>query len=68
MALDRKGFAVSSGSACSLGKDEPSHVLVGMGIERSLAKAAIRVSFGPGNTSDEVDRFLVALKQVIGGS
>lgn len=64
MALDRKGFAVSSGSACSLGKGEPSHVLLGMGVERSLAKAAIRVSFGPANTFEEIDRFVVALKAV----
>lgn len=64
MALDRKGFAVSSGSACSLGKGEPSHVLLGMGIERTLAKAAIRVSFGPANTAEEVDQFLAALQSV----
>lgn len=61
MALDRKGFAVSSGSACSSGKGEPSHVLLGMGIEPVQAKAAIRVSLGPMNQADEIDRFLITL-------
>ena len=46
MALDLSGFAVSSGAACSSGKVKRSHVLDAMGIERSLAESAIRVSFG----------------------
>ncbi|WP_020648576.1 cysteine desulfurase family protein [Solimonas variicoloris] len=61
MQLDRHGFAVSSGSACASGRGEPSHVLLGMGIERELAKGAVRVSLGKDNTEDEVDRFLAVL-------
>ncbi len=61
MQLDRKGFAVSSGSACASGKGEPSHVLLGMGIARDVAKGAIRVSLGKENTEQDVDQFLQAL-------
>jgi cysteine desulfurase len=63
MALDRKGFAVSSGSACSSGKGQPSHVLLGMGLARDVAYQAIRVSFGVANSAEEVDRFLSLLRQ-----
>ena len=63
MALDRKGFAVASGSACSSDSTEPSHVLLAMGVEPDLARGAIRVSFGVQNMIDQVDQFLVTLKQ-----
>ncbi len=62
MHLDRKGFAVSSGSACASGSGEPSHVLLAMGIDPAIAKGAVRVSFGKGNTTDEVRSFLEALQ------
>lgn len=61
MALDRKGIAVSSGSACHSGSGEPSHVLLGMGIARDVAFGAIRVSFSAENTEAEVDRVLAVL-------
>lgn len=64
MALDRKGFAVSSGSACASGSGEPSHVLLAMGYDRVTAKGAVRVSLGKDNTTDEVDRFVAALSAV----
>ncbi len=64
MALDRKGIAVSSGSACSSGKGEPSHVLLGMGLPRDVAYGAIRVSLGKDNTVAEIDRFLAVLSQL----
>jgi cysteine desulfurase len=64
MQLDLKGFAVSSGSACASGKGEPSHVLLGMGIDRDTAKGAIRVSLGKENTEAEVDQFLQALESL----
>ncbi len=67
MALDRKGFAVASGSACSSDSTEPSHVLLAMGISPDVARGAVRVSFGanqkPTNTLEQVDHFLVVLKQ-----
>jgi cysteine desulfurase len=67
MSLDRKGIAVSSGSACHSGKTEPSHVLMAMGVERSLALSAIRVSLGQKNTSEEVDRFLEVFRGIVQG-
>jgi len=62
MALDRKGFAVASGSACSSDSTEPSHVLLAMGVEPDMARGAIRVSFGTGNTSEQLETFLTVLE------
>lgn len=61
MHLDRKGFAVSSGSACASGSGEPSHVLLAMCVDAATAKGAIRVSLGKGNTAAEVEGLLAAL-------
>lgn len=66
MALDRKGYAVSSGSACASGSGEPSHVLIAMGLDRDTAKGAVRVSLGTGNTSTEVAGFLAQLRGIAG--
>lgn len=65
MELDRRGVAVSSGSACSSGGNEPSHVLLAMGIEPDMAKSAVRVSLSKQNTVTEIDNFLDALQQII---
>lgn len=65
MALDRKGFAVASGSACSSDSTEPSHVLMAMGVHADLARGAVRVSFGMHNTAQQVSNFLDALKNEI---
>lgn len=65
MALDRKGFAVASGSACSSDSTEPSHVLMAMGVQPDLARGAVRVSFGMHNSIEQVDGFLNTLKQEI---
>ncbi len=59
--LDLAGFAVSAGSACSAGSLEPSHVLAAMGQSVDQANAAVRVSFGRGNSSREVSRLLELL-------
>jgi cysteine desulfurase len=64
-ALDKAGFAVASGSACSSDSTEPSHVLLAMGIDPDLARGAVRVSFGANNTQQEVEKFLVALQSTI---
>ena len=64
MQLDRKGFGVSSGSACASGLHEPSHVLLAMGYSREVALGAIRVSFGKDNTVAEVTGFLTALREL----
>ncbi|MEZ5352226.1 MAG: cysteine desulfurase family protein [Bryobacteraceae bacterium] len=61
IALDLKGFAVSSGSACSSGAVEPSHVLLAMGQAPEQARSSVRISLGAGNTADQVDRLVDAL-------
>ncbi len=65
MALDRKGYAVASGSACSSDSTEPSHVLLAMGLHEDVARGAVRVSFGSNNTAEEVSNFLETLKNEI---
>ncbi len=65
MQLDRKAIAVSSGSACTSGKTEPSHVLQAMGIPTQIALTAIRVSFGETNTVSDVEILLQALADII---
>src|SRR5665647_195596 len=62
MALDRKGYAVASGSACSSDSTEPSHVLLAMGVDPDLARGAVRVSFGTGNTPEQLGAFLQVLE------
>ena len=65
MQLDRKAIAVSSGSACTSGKTEPSHVLKAMKVADALANSAIRVSFGKNNTMSDVEKILSALSDII---
>ena len=65
MQLDRRGFAVSSGSACTSGKAEPSHVLKAMGVPDELATSAVRVSFGKDNVMADVDAFVNALAEIL---
>lgn len=65
MALDRKGYAVASGSACSSDSTEPSHVLLAMGVDKDMARGAVRVSFGATNTAEEVSGFLATLDNEI---
>jgi cysteine desulfurase len=60
--LDLAGYAVSAGSACSSGKPEPSSTLVAMGVDPVEAASTVRVSFGPANSEEEVDRFLLVLE------
>ncbi len=59
--LDRAGFAVASGSACSSAAPEPSHVLRAMAVAPELARGAVRVSLGHDNTEQQVADFLAAL-------
>lgn len=62
IALDLRGFAVSSGSACSSGAVEPSHVLLAMGLTPAAARSSVRFSLGPENTEDEVDALIEAVE------
>jgi cysteine desulfurase len=63
--LDLAGIAVSSGSACSSGSLEPSHVLLSIGAEEALAHGSIRFSFGKHNTEEEIDYAVETLKGAV---
>jgi cysteine desulfurase len=65
IALDLEGFEVSTGSACSSGKAEPSSVIVEMGFSRTIARGVIRISLGYDNTLVEVDKFILTLIKII---
>lgn len=64
--LDREGFAVASGAACSSANPEPSHVLQAMGVAPEIARGAVRVSLGAGNTAADIDQFINALRVTVG--
>ncbi len=65
LALDMKGVAVSSGSACSSGSSEPSHVLLAMGIPGDLCQSALRFSLGRDNTREEIDYVIDILPGIV---
>ena len=65
IALDLEGIAVSTGSACSLGALEPSHVLRAMGFSPHRTQHAIRFSLGMANTADQIDRVVAVLPRVV---
>ena len=65
MHLDLAGIAVSSGSACSTGAVEPSHVLVAMGVPRELALGTIRFSLGRESTLEDISRALEVVPGVV---
>jgi cysteine desulfurase len=65
MHFDLAGIAVSSGSACSTGAVEPSHVLTAMGIPRDIALGAIRFSLGHETTSGDIDRAAEVFPSVV---
>ena len=63
--LDRAGYAIASGAACSSANPESSHVLLAMGVPVDVARGAVRVSLGAGNTMAQVDDFLMSLQDTI---
>jgi cysteine desulfurase len=63
--LDLEGIAVSGGSACTSGSHKPSHVLLNLGRDEKTALASIRISLGRYNTKEDLDYFILALKEVI---
>jgi cysteine desulfurase len=65
VALDLKGIAISTGSACSSGSLEPSHVLIAMGLVDGWLQGAVRFSLGPDNTRLEVDAVLQMLPPIV---
>jgi len=63
--LDKAGYAVAPGAACSSANPEPSATLLGMGVDPELARGAVRFSLGAGNIPPQIDEFLKALKSVV---
>jgi len=65
MHLDLAGIACSSGSACSTGSVEPSHVLTAMGVPRDLGVAALRFSFGKDSSLEDVEALAAVLPKIV---
>jgi cysteine desulfurase len=65
IALDLRGFAVSSGAACSSGAVEPSHVLLAIGLAPEEARSSLRFSLGRSNTAGQVDALVEAVAEAV---
>jgi cysteine desulfurase len=65
IALDLRGFAVSSGAACSSGSTEPSHVLLAIGLTKLQARSSIRFSLGRANDAQQVEALVSALEESV---
>lgn len=65
LMLDMKGISASSGSACTSGSLDPSHVLLAIGLKHETAHGSLRVSFGDSNTMEDVDRIVEELKTIV---
>lgn len=63
--LDKAGYAVAPGAACSSANPEPSATLIAMGVDPEIALGAVRFSLGAGNTAQQVDQFLKALHATV---
>jgi cysteine desulfurase len=66
IGFDLAGIAVSSGSACSSGKVQPSHVLEAMGFDSEIAQGAVRLSLGWSTQDADIDRCLEAWRRLVG--
>jgi len=64
--MDLRGFALASGSACTSGSIQPSHVLLAMGCDEQTAKATLRFSLGRSNTQEQINDAVDALREVVG--
>jgi cysteine desulfurase len=65
LTLDMKGIAISTGSACASGSSEPSHVLSAIGLDAVKAQGAVRFSFGPNNSEEDIDYDLEILPETV---
>ncbi len=65
LSLDLKGVAASSGSACTSGSLEPSHVLLAMGIPHEIAHGSIRITLGRDNTMEDIDYFMEIMPPIV---
>lgn len=66
LMLDMKGIAASSGSACTSGSLDPSHVLLAIGLPHEIAHGSLRISFGDENTHSDVDYLMEVLPMIVG--
>ena len=64
-SLDAEGICVSTGSACSSGSSEPSHVLMALGLSHEVARGSVRLSLGKWTTEEEIDRVLEVMPRVV---
>ncbi len=65
LMLDMNGICASTGSACSTGSLDPSHVLLGIGLSHEISHGSLRLTLGPQNTEEDVDYILERLEQVV---
>jgi cysteine desulfurase len=65
LSLDLKGIAVSSGSACTSGATDASHVLVAMGVPGDMAHGSVRFSFGRSNSEEDIDYVVETVAQEV---
>jgi len=65
IALDERGVSISSGSACTAGHPEPSHVLLAMGRSEEEAHCSLRFSIGEKNTMEEIEETLQILNEIV---
>lgn len=63
--LAKKGICTSSGSACSSGLSQPSHVLLAMGLSEDIASSALRITLGKENTKEDIDYFVDELEKIV---
>ena len=65
LMLDMKGIAASSGSACTSGSLDPSHVLLAIGLPHEIAHGSLRITFGEENTQEDVDQLMEVLPDIV---
>lgn len=65
LSLDMKGIAASSGSACTSGSLDPSHVLLAMGLSHEIAHGSLRMTLGKDNTEEEIDYVIETLPEIV---
>ncbi len=66
LMLDMKGIAASSGSACTSGSLDPSHVLLAIGLPHEIAHGSLRITFGKDNTHEDIDALMDVLPEIVG--
>jgi cysteine desulfurase len=65
LSLDLKGVAASSGSACTSGSLDPSHVLLAIGLPHEIAHGSLRLTLGDDNTEEDVDYVIEILPDIV---